>query len=393
MKVLIVGAGIAGPTLAYWLRRWGHEPTLVERAPALREGGYLLDFWGTGFDVADRMGIVPRLMEVGYRVRELREVSDSGRKISSLDPRQLIDRIGGRYVSLARSDLAAAIYDALGGEVETLFGETVEALDDDGERVRVEFSRSAPREFDLVVGADGLHSRVRSLAFGPDERFEKYLGISVAAFDIDGYLPREELVAFSHTQVGAQVLRFALRDGATMFFFTFRHDGALPDGDVEAQRELLRRRLGDVGWVAPAALEQLDQARTFYLDRASQIRMPRWTSGRVALVGDAAASPSLLAGQGSALAMIEAYVLAAELSRPGADHATAFAAYNRQLAPLVRDKQDAAIGMGNAFAPTNRLQLLLHNVALGFMGIPVVANMVMGRSLKDPITLPPAPKA
>lgn len=137
-------------------------------------------------------------------------------------------------------------------------------------------------------------------------------------------------------------------------------------------------------------LATLPQARTFYCDRASQIRMPSWSRGRVALIGDAAACPSLLAGQGSALAMVEAYVLAAELHRSGGDYAAAFASYERQLAPLVRDKQDAAIGLGAAFAPRNRGQLLLRNTLVGLMGIPLVARLTMGRSLRDPIELPPS---
>ena len=336
MRVLIVGAGIAGPTLAYWLRHAGHEPTLVEHAPRLRRGGYLVDFWGSGFDVADRMGIVPRLMADGYRVRELREVTASGRRIAHLDPRHVIGGAGGRYVSIGRSDLAAALYDALDGEVETIFGDTVQALDDDGGRVRVEFVRGAPREFDLVVGADGLHSRVRALAFGPEEEFERYLGITVAAFDVDGYVPRDELVAVTHTEVGVQALRLSLRDGATMFCFIFRYDGDVPVEDVAAQQELLRSRLRGVGWEVPEMLRRLPEARTFYLDRASQIRMPAWSLGRVALIGDAAACPSLLAGQGSALAMVEAYVLAAELQRSAGEHPEAFASYERQLAQLVR---------------------------------------------------------
>ena len=315
MRVLIVGAGIAGPTLAYWLRRSGHEPVLVERAPHLREGGYIVDFWGAGFDVADRMGIVPQLMDKGYRVRELREVSGNGRRIAHFDPRTTLDSVGGRYVSIARSDLAAVVYDALSGEVETIFDDTVQTLDDDGDRVRVEFARSAPRDFDLVVGADGLHSRVRAITFGPEQEFERYLGITVAVFDVEGYRPRDELTAVTHTVVGAQALRFALRNGATMFCFMFRHEAGAPVDDVAVQQELLRARLGGIGWEVPQILQRMPQARTFYSDRASQIRMPSWSRGRVALIGDAAASPSLLAGQGSALAMVEAYVLAAELHR------------------------------------------------------------------------------
>src|SRR5699024_273026 len=138
MRVLIVGAGNAGPTLAYWLQHAGYRPTLVEAAPQLRQGGYLVDFWGAGFAVAESMGIVPRLMRDGYRIQELREVDSSGKKITSLDPGRVVDKVGGRYVSIARSDLATAIYDALGVDVETIFGDTVEELDDDGHRVRVD---------------------------------------------------------------------------------------------------------------------------------------------------------------------------------------------------------------------------------------------------------------
>ena len=167
-------------------------------------------------------------------------------------------------------------------------------------------------------------------------------------------------MAITHTEVGAQTLRFTLRDGATMFFFTFRHDGPIPD-EIDAQQQLLLEHMRGVGWEVPQILTRLPEARTFYLDKASQIRMPTWSRGRVVLDGDAAACPSLLAGQGSALAMIEGYVLAAELARNGTDYAAAFDAYERQLAPMVRDKQDAALGTASIFAPRNRRQLLFRN--------------------------------
>ena len=392
MRVLIVGAGIAGSTLAYWLQRLGHQPTVVERAPELRRGGYLVDFWGAGFDVAERMGIVPELRRSGYHLLEARAVGRDGRRIASFEPSAFVGS-GDRYVTIARSDLASAVYGALDGRVETVFDDTVEAIDDDGDRVHVTFRSGTRRDFDLVVGADGLHSRVRLLAFGPQERFENHLGIVVAAFDVAGYRPRDEHVAVMHADVGFQVLRLSLRDDVTMFLVTLRDSGNVPLDSPREQQALLRRRLADAGWETPAILDAMAEARTFYFDRVSQIRMPSWSRGRVALVGDAAACPSLLAGQGSALAMVEAYVLAAELARTDGDHAAAFARYHTRLAPLLRSKQDAAKGLGLAFAPRNQVQLAVRNTVIRLLGLPRVPNLVMGRSLRDAVELPALPVA
>jgi 2-polyprenyl-6-methoxyphenol hydroxylase-like FAD-dependent oxidoreductase len=389
MRVLISGAGIAGPTLAYWLHRLGHQPTLVELAPEPRRGGYAVDFWGAGFDVAERMGIVPQLRRSGYRFREVRAVDRHGRRIASFAPSMFVGT-GDRYVTIARSDLAAAISGALAGEVETVFGDTVEAIHDNG-RVHVTFRSGARREFDLVVGADGLHSRVRRLAFGPQERFEDHLGIVVAAFEVEGYRPRDELVALMHADVGFQLLRLSLRDDLTMFCITLRDPGDVRLDSPAEQQALLRRKLAHGGWEAQAILDAMAHARTFYFDRVSQIRMPCWSTGRVALVGDAAACPSLLAGQGSALAMIEAYVLAAELTATPDDHTAAFARYHTRLAPLLRSKQDAAKGLGLAFAPRNRRQLAIRNTAFRLLGLPRIPELVMGRSLRDAVELPAMP--
>ena len=392
MRVLIVGAGIAGSTLAYWLQRLGHQPTVVERAPELRRGGYLVDFWGAGFDVAERMGIVPELRRSGYHLLEARAVGRDGRRIASFEPSAFVGS-GDRYVTIARSDLASAVYGALDGRVETVFDDTVEAIDDDGDRVHVTFRSGTRRDFDLVVGADGLHSRVRLLAFGPQERFENHLGIVVAAFDVAGYRPRDEHVAVMHADVGFQVLRLSLREDVTMFLVTLRDSGNVPLDSPREQQALLRRRLADAGWETPAILDAMAEARTFYFDRVSQIRMPSWSRGRVALVGDAAACPSLLAGQGSALAMVEAYVLAVELARTDGDHAAAFARYHTRLAPLLRSKQDAAKGLGLAFAPRNQVQLAVRNTVIRLLGLPRVPNLVMGRSLRDAVELPALPVA
>ena len=391
MKVLIVGAGIAGTTLAYWLQRAGYEPTIVERAPALRTGGFIVDFWGAGFDVADKMGIAQELLRRGYHLKEVRQVDDRGRRITAFDPELFVRGTGGRYVSIARSELAATIYDALGGRVETIFGDSVRALDDDGTRVRVTFESGKVRDFDLVIGADGLHSQVRRLTFGPEEDFEKYLGITVAAFDLEGYRPRDELVAVMHTKVGYQVTRLSLRDDRTMFLFTFVDDGSVPMHDAAAQQGAIRDRLAGATWEIPAILERMGDAGTFYCDRVSQIHMPSWTRGRVALLGDAAACVSLLAGQGSALAMVEAYVLASELAQAGGNHTEAFARYEKSLMPFLRSKQKAAVRLAPAFAPRGGMQLFMRNSIMKLFSVPFVARLAMGNSLRDAIELPSPP--
>ena len=224
MRIIINGVGIAGPTLAYWLRRAGHEVVLVEEAPQLRRGGYVIDFWGLGYDIAEKMGLIPRIRELGYQVREVRFVDRHGRRSGGFS----VDVFGrlthGRFTSLRRSDLAATIYQALDGQVETIFGDSVASVDDAGQRVRVSFDHAAPREADLVIGADGLHSRVRQLAFGPEAGFEVSLGYHVAAFEVEGYRPRDELVYVSHGVPGRQVSRFTMRDDKTLFLFVFRDE-------------------------------------------------------------------------------------------------------------------------------------------------------------------------
>lgn len=391
MKVLIVGAGIAGPTLAYWLRRSGHEPVLLEAAPELRRGGYLVDFWGAGFEVADRMGIAERVQEAGYHMREVREVDARGHRILSLDPDKLIARNGARYVSVGRSDLSRIIVDALPDDVEQVYGDSVAELSDEGDHVDVRLTHGGDRRFDLVVGADGLHSAVRRSTFGPESEFERRLGLAVAVFDVAGYRPRDELVAVSRTQVGGQTLRLSLDDDVSMFVFTFRNDVPIPLDNVDAQKTLLRDRLGALGmlgWEVPAILATLPRARTFYLDSASQIRLPSWSRGRIVLVGDAAGAPSLLAGQGTALAMIEAYVLAAELQAAAGDHPAAFAAYERRLGAFIRAKQDGATRLGGAFAPRSEPKLWFRNSVMRLMTLNWVTDLAVGRSLRDRIDLP-----
>jgi 2-polyprenyl-6-methoxyphenol hydroxylase-like FAD-dependent oxidoreductase len=387
-RVLISGAGIAGPCLAFWLRRHGFEPTLVEQAPRLRTGGYIIDFWGAGFDVAERMGLVPELLEAGYQVKEVRQVDRDGQRVSGFAV-SVLDRIThGRFTSLPRGELAAALHRSLGGQVETLFDNRIEALEDHGSEVEVQFQRGSPRTFDLVVGADGLHSRVRELVFGADSRFERYLGLKVAAGTIDGYPQRDELVYLIHRDVGRQVGRFTLRGNRTMFLFIFKDPDPAVPSDGEGQKALLRSKFADMGWESADLLAALDDVEDLYLDRVSQIELDHWGKGRVTLVGDAAFAVSLLGGQGSALAMVAAYVLAGELELAEGEPALAFRRYEQRLGTFLARKQRAARKLSSFFAPNSRLGIFVGDQVLKLMGLPFVTELAVGRDLRDSIELP-----
>jgi 2-polyprenyl-6-methoxyphenol hydroxylase-like FAD-dependent oxidoreductase len=390
MRIIINGAGIAGPTLAYWLRRSGHEVLLVEAAPRLRGGGYVIDFWGVGCDIAEKMGLLPRVGDLGYRVREVRFVDRHGRTRGGFSTDVFHRVLGGRFTSLRRSDLAAAIYGALDGEVETIFGDSVAGIEDVGGAARVVFDRTGPRLADLVVGADGLHSRVRRLAFGPDEGAEVPLGYHVAAFEVEGYRPRDELVYVSHGVPGRQISRFSLRDDKTLFLFVFRDEylTALDPSTDEGRKAALVRAFAGVGWEWPAIESAMAGVGGIYFDKVSQIRMGHWTRGRTALVGDAAACVSLLAGEGTGLAMAEAYVLAGELRRCGGNHSAAFGRYEERMLPFLRRKQAMAAGFASSFAPKSALGITFRNLATRLFRFPLLGGLVLGRVLRDDIDLP-----
>ena len=282
MKILISGAGIAGPTLAYWLVHYGFEPTIVETAPRLRTGGYVIDFWGAGFEIADRMGLLPEIRSKGYMLREVNVVNRDGKKVAGFPAGRLISRMTHRgFVSLPRGELAATIFATIRGKVETIFGDSVDRIEQTGNGLHVGFASGNTREFDLVVGADGLHSPFSELVFGPENQFEKYLGFKAAAFGTKGYRPRDELTYVMYTQVGQQVGRFAMRDDRTMFLFTFAdEDPASPIGTFRV-RSLVRKRFEANGWECAHILAALDTADDFYFDRVSQIRMkPHRDCGR-----------------------------------------------------------------------------------------------------------------
>jgi 2-polyprenyl-6-methoxyphenol hydroxylase-like FAD-dependent oxidoreductase len=387
MKILISGAGIAGPTLAYWLKRYGFAPTLVERAPGLRSGGYVIDFWGLGYDIAEMMGLFPALSQVGYHMQELRVVDSDNARVAGFGTRVFSELTGGRFITVGRSDLSRLIFETIQRDCEVVFDDCIVKLEEDAAGIGVRFERSGERRFDLVVGADGLHSGVRRLVFGPQERCEARLGYMVAAFETAGYRPRDERVYVLHGVPGRQVARFALHQDRTLFLFIFA--GELDVGhDIGAQKAILKDQFGKVGWECPRILEALDRCDDLYFDRVSQIKIDRWSRGRAVLAGDAASCISLLGGQGTALAMTAAYVLAGELAKSRGQYADAFQRYEQLLRPYLAIKQRAAERFASAFVPRTPFGLWVRNAVMKAFAIPSLARMTFGRDIADQLTLP-----
>jgi 2-polyprenyl-6-methoxyphenol hydroxylase-like FAD-dependent oxidoreductase len=386
--VLISGAGIAGPTLGFWLKAAGFEPTLIERTPALRSGGYVIDFWGLGYDIAERMGLIAEINRVGYKVREFGIVNDRGRRVAGFGTRIFAELTGGRYVTLQRSELSRLLFEKVKNTAEVIFDEEIVSLEEQAGGVWVRLKRSGERKFDLVIGTDGLHSTVRKLALGPQQQFEKDLGYVVAAFEARGYRPRDEDVYLMYGQPGPMVGRFTLRDDRTLFLFVFAADGHSLPSTLDEQKAVLGERYAAGKWECASILAELDRATELYFDRVSQIRMSSWSQGRIALIGDAAFCVSLLAGQGSALAMISAYVLAGELAAAGGRYQQAFNRYEALLRPFIDTKQQGAERFASAFAPMTRWGLSFRNQVIRAFAIPGLAKLAVGSEIIDTLRLP-----
>jgi len=388
LRIAINGTGVAGPALAWWLKQYGLTPILFERAPALRTGGYIIDFWGVGYDIAERMGILGELQRKGYLIESLQLVDRRGQSVAILKTAALRSLLGNRFLSIARSDLAAILYRAC-DNVDTRFGTSITNVTEVSDGVLATLSNGREEKFDLVIGADGLHSEIRSLIFGPQEDCEQSLGAYVAAFTLSGYPVRNELTYMTHAVPKKMVARCSLRDDETLFMFTFHSDlvPELPQNNDEA-KALLRAVFRDMEWEVPSILFRLDEAEDFYFDRVSQIHLDSWSQGRVALIGDAAGCVSLLAGEGTGLAIAEAYALAGELQAATGDYRLAFQNYEQKLKPFIKQKQKSALKMLPFFAPKNTYQLFLSRLVIRASSIPILSKFLMKDLLKDDIDLP-----
>ncbi|GII75067.1 hypothetical protein Sru01_00490 [Sphaerisporangium rufum] len=342
-SVLISGASVAGPALAFFLRRHGFAVTVVEHAPAPRPGGQAIDVRGVALTVVERMGILDDVRRHRTRMRGMSMLDGDGRELwRSTEVALSSGRLDGDDVELLREDLCRLVHDRTKDDTEYLFGDSITSLDQDGRGVRVTFERAAARTFDLVVGADGLHSNVRRLAFGPEPEFVHHLGTYLSIFSMANELGlRDWQTWFDDGDIGGAV--YPVRDNSELrvnLGFRAEHPISYDHQDVQAQKRLVAERCAGGRWEVPRLLAAMWEAPDFYFDSMAQVRMERWSAGRVTLLGDAGHCASPLSGQGTSMALVGAYVLAAELARAG--HQTAFAAYEERMRPWVAGNQALA---------------------------------------------------
>jgi 2-polyprenyl-6-methoxyphenol hydroxylase-like FAD-dependent oxidoreductase len=323
------------------------------------------------------MGLTADIDRIGYHMREMRIVGDRGERVAGFGTKVFRELTGGRFVTLGRSDPSRLLFQKMKGATEVMFGDEIVGLREQADHVEVKLKHAGERRFDLVIGADGLHSNIHRLVFGSQDRFEKRLGYVVAAFEVKGYRPRDQNVYVIYGEPGRMLGRFALHDDRTLFLFVFATDDIDPQTamlDLTAQKAMLCEMFGGGRWECPRILGELDRTQELYFDRVSQIRMDSWSQGRIALVGDAAFCVSLMAGQGSALAMTAAYVLAGELAKAGGRHEDAFRAYGVLLRPYIAAKQKSAVHFASSFAPKTRWGLFLRNQAIKAFSTPGLAR-------------------
>ncbi|HEY9267370.1 MAG TPA: FAD-dependent monooxygenase [Mycobacterium sp.] len=330
MRVLISGASIAGPVVAYWLARSGWDVTVVERAATLRKaGGHAVDLFRPAMEISERMGVLTRVQARATGTTVLAVHRPWAPEPARIDYRKLIGVVSDRHVEIMRDDLSEIYYDASRDNTEYVFGDQITSIADDG---KVTFEHSRDRRFDVIVGADGLHSGVRRLVFGDDVP-ETFLGGYLAVVSVPKSLAREGEMSgyFEPRRVAMVYTADHLDDARAVFLFRPELPLDYDHRDGARQRGQLRSAFAGMGGEVDRWLDEVDVTPAFYFDAITQLEMSTWSRGRVTLVGDAGYCPGPAVGGSTSLAVYGAYVLANELVCARGDHAAAFAAYERRM--------------------------------------------------------------
>lgn len=373
-KILVSGASIAGLTLASWLDRYGFTVTIVEKSGGIRTGGYPIDIRGPARQVVERMGILPAVEGAQIDTQRLQFIGRAGRPLTTLRPDELSGSAAESDLEVPREALMRALAGTVGNHVTWMFHDSITALTDTGNGVHVLFDSGAHEDYDVVLGADGLHSHTRDLIFGPEEQFHRYLGYCVAGFTMDNFLVTEHSAHMWNAPGKSATLRATMQADSLHAFLTFTRPR--PPLEVYRDRRSQRRLVADTfasdAWHVPRMVEAMTRAEDLFFDVVSQIHLPAWSLGRVALAGDAAHAPSFMSGQGTSVALVGAYILASELALQS-DPSEAFATYERLVRPFAEQNQALAQTGKFVLTPTTTWQLFARNLAVRL--VPVLTKL------------------
>lgn len=386
--VLVTGGSVAANTLAWWLTEGGFDVTVVEKAPAFRKGGQSIDVRGAGRKVLDRMGVSEQVAESGTGETGWTFVNEDGEQVAAFE----VSDVGGdgptAELEILRGDLAGILYEKVRSRVDYRFGDSVAAVEDSDGSVHVRFESGREESYALVLVAEGVGSPTRELVF-PGENHPRWMDMTLGFFTIpkgetDGTDSR-----WYNAPGGRSVFLRPDRYGTTRAVLTLKHEARepsdMPDDEAKAW---LKQTFADAGWETPRVLEGLDKADDLYFQVLRQVKMDRWSSGRVALTGDAAWCATPVSGVGTTLAVVGAYVLAGELARTN-DHAEAFRAYDRVMRPFVEEGQGA--GKGPSWThPQSRFGILLQRAMLNLLSKPILRDAFLKLGMRNPddINLP-----
>ncbi|ABK71037.1 FAD-dependent monooxygenase [Mycolicibacterium smegmatis] len=364
-SALISGAGIAGPALAFWLTEAGWEVTVIERAKQLRSSGYPIDIRGAAVEAVDRMGLLQQITANRYQHPLMDFLTPGGRRLARLDMGEVLNDPDAGDIEITRGALTRIFFEASAGRADYVFGDTITGLSPTDAGVDVTFGHRDPQTFDVVIGADGIHSNVRALSFGAENQYLRHLGPYVAIWDI----PTEMIApgtGYMYSHPGRTVgIERTFDSAATRAFLTFVHPspGSVNRHDISEVAAELRRAFAEDRWRTAEIIDTLLDADDVFFDTASQVRLNRWSTGRIGLVGDAAYAPAFLSGQGTSLAVAGAYVLASELVRHDQPE-KAFSAYEHRMRHFVVRNQNLALRTDGTVLSRTRGQLLRRNIVV-----------------------------
>lgn len=371
-KILISGAGIAGPTLAYWLHRSGHQVAIIEKAPQLRLGGQNIDISDAAIDIVKMMGIEQEILRHNTTEVGLQIVNEKN-EVEAAFPKEAPLAFTSKY-EILRGDLAEILVKLTRDKLEYLFAESIEGITESADKVQVDFKSGKKEEFDLLIAADGVSSPTRKMILDVDDPY-KYLGVYTSYATVPKRGTDTKWARWYNAPKGRVLLLRPDNKGTTRASVNFWYDGP-PEAHFSNDEAIakVRSELKGAGWEADRLAKDIAEDKDIYLGPVSQVRLETWSKGRCCLVGDAAYCPTPFTGMGTTLAVIGAYILAGELSKDD-DHARAFKDYESKLKPFVKDIQKVIPGQFRLVYPQSKAGVFILNKTISLFGSPPVQKL------------------